>query len=50
VKARKRAAKFGNKKDGREECWRQKKKNKEKKERENRYVSEKVERLRAKGG
>ncbi|KAJ3637363.1 hypothetical protein MTP99_000830 [Tenebrio molitor] len=59
VKAGKRAAKFEDKMDGREECriltecWREKKKKTEKKkkrERErNEYASEEVERLRAKG-
>jgi hypothetical protein len=60
VKAGKRAAKFEDKMDGREECrtltecWREKKKNTEKKERKkyyhrNGYASEEVERLRAKG-
>jgi hypothetical protein len=60
VKAGKRAAKFEDKMDGREECrilmecWREKKKNKEKQEREkyyqrNGYASEEEERLRAKG-
>jgi hypothetical protein len=57
VKVGKRAAKFGD--NGREkcriwtECWREKKKNKEKKEREkyyqrNGYASKEVEKLRAK--
>jgi hypothetical protein len=60
VKAGKRAAKFEDKMDGREECrtltecWRENKKNTEKKERKkyyhrNGYASEEVERLRAKG-
>jgi hypothetical protein len=60
VKAGKRAAKFEDRMDGREECriltecWREKKKNTEKKEREkyhqrNRYASEEEERLREKG-
>ncbi|KAJ3619245.1 hypothetical protein MTP99_004944 [Tenebrio molitor] len=59
VKVGKRAAKFGDKMNGREkcriwtECWREKKKNKEKKEREqyyqrNGYASAEVEKLRAK--
>jgi hypothetical protein len=57
VKAEKRAGKFEDKMDGREECrilmecWREKKKNMEKKEREKYYQrnGEEVERLRAKG-
>jgi hypothetical protein len=60
VKAGKRAAKFKDKMNGREEyrvlmeCWREKKTNTEKKEREkyyqrNEYVSQEVERLKAKG-
>jgi hypothetical protein len=60
VKSGKGAAKFEEKMDGREECriltecWWEKKKNPEKKEREkyyqrNGYASEEVERLRAKG-
>jgi hypothetical protein len=60
VKVGKRAANLEDKMDGREqfriltECWREKKKNTEKKEREkyyqrNGHASEEVERLRAKG-
>jgi hypothetical protein len=60
VKAGKRAAKFGDKMDGKEECrilmefWTENKKNTEKMERKkfyqrNGYASEEVERLRAKG-
>jgi hypothetical protein len=57
VKAEKRAGRFEDKMDGREECrilmecWREKKKNMEKKEREKYYQrnGEEVERLRAKG-
>jgi predicted peptidase len=60
IESRKEAAKFEGKMDERvecrilTECWREKKKNKEKKNREkyyqrNRYASEEVERLRAKG-
>jgi hypothetical protein len=60
VKAGNRTAKFEEKMEGREECriltkcWREKKKNKEKKNRQkyyqkNGYASEEVERLRAKG-
>jgi hypothetical protein len=60
VKERKRPAKFKNKMDGREDfriltgCWREEKKNTEKKERgkyykRNGYASKEVERLRAKG-
>jgi hypothetical protein len=59
VKERKRPAKFEDKMDGREDfriltkCWREEKKNTEKKERgkyqRNGYASKEVERLRAKG-
>jgi hypothetical protein len=61
VKGEKRAAKFEDKMDGREqcriltECWREKKKNAEKKRERNTsyqrngYASEEVKRLRAKG-
>jgi hypothetical protein len=60
VKTGKRATKFEDKMNGREEyrvlmeCWREKKTNTEKKKREkyyqrNEYVSQEVERLKAKG-
>jgi hypothetical protein len=55
VKAGKRAAKFENKMEGREECriltecWREKKKKHGEKGERNEYASEEVERLREKG-